>query len=156
MLKKTILLILTLFMLMGIVSAIDSSNWTTVDVGYETFKIPPKYSQNPYESDFDIYMYDFDIDEFSIRYVNPNIMMLYGYFCEKNHIKKVVLDNRDAVHFFNYDRNDESNNSILWFSAGEEFYYITWRGNNITPVIKEVVKSILDIKKAFFKVSIKT
>ena len=32
-------------------------------------------------------------------------------------------------------------NSKLWFSAGEEFYYIAWRGENITPEIKEIVKS---------------
>ena len=40
-----------------------------------------------------------------------------------------------------YDRHDGINNSKLWFSAGEEFYYITWRGSEITPVIEEIVKS---------------
>ena len=128
-------------MLMGVVNAVDSSNWTTADVGYETFKIPPNYSQNPYQSDFNMYEFDEDIDVFTIRYVNPKIIDLYGYFTERNNIRKVSFDGRDAVHFFNYDRHDETNNSILWFSAGEEFYYIAWRGNDITPTIKEVVKS---------------
>ena len=67
---------------MGAVCAIDSSNWTKATVGYEEFKIPPQY-QNPYDSDFDMYEYDEDIDEFTIRYVNPAIMDLYGYYREK-------------------------------------------------------------------------
>ena len=140
MLKKTIVLILTLSILIGAASAVDSSNWTTATVGYEEFKIPPKY-ENPYESDFHMYEYDEDIDEFTIRYVNPAIMDLYGYFLESNDAKKVKVAGHDAVHFTTYDRHDRQNNSKLWFSAGEEFYYITWRGLKITPSIKEVVKS---------------
>ena len=69
-------------------------------------------------------------------------MDLYGYFLEKNQVKKVEVAGHDAVHFTSYDRHDEKNNSKLWFSAGEEFYYIAWRGNNITPTIEEVVKSV--------------
>ena len=60
---------------MGCACAIDSSNWTTAEVGYETFKIPPQY-ENPYSSDFNMYEYDFDIDLFTIRYINPRIMDL--------------------------------------------------------------------------------
>ena len=141
MIKKIILFLLALFLLISAVNAIDSSNWTTATVGYEEFKIPPEYA-NPYSSDFDMYEFDEDIDEFTIRYVNPRIMSLYGYFINHNsQIKKVNVSGHDAVHFSGYDRYDEKNNSKLWFSAGEEFYYITWRGNNITPTIKEVVKS---------------
>lgn len=131
---------LALFILINAVSAIDSSNWSTAEVGYENFKIPPKY-ENPYSSDFDMYEYDEDIDEFTIRYVNPRIMELYGYFLERNEAKKVKVSGHDAVHFVEYDRHDEKNNSKLWFSAGEEFYYITFRGSKITPTIKEIVKS---------------
>lgn len=145
MIRKTIFFLLVLFVLMGAVCAIDSSNWTKATVGYEEFKIPPQY-QNPYDSDFDMYEYDEDIDEFTIRYVNPAIMDLYGYFTEKNTVKKVEVSGHDAVHFHTYDRHDEKNNSKLWFSAGEEFYYIAWRGTKITPEIKEVVKSASDSK----------
>lgn len=145
MIRKTIFFLLVLFVLMGAVCAIDSSNWTKATVGYEEFKIPPQY-QNPYDSDFDMYEYDEDIDEFTIRYVNPAIMDLYGYFTEKNTVKKVEVSGHDAVHFTSYDRHDEKNNSKLWFSAGEEFYYIAWRGTKITPEIKEVVKSASDSK----------
>ncbi|MBQ6100172.1 MAG: hypothetical protein IJL02_09990 [Methanobrevibacter sp.] len=141
MLKKLIILIFALFLLMNAVSSIDSSNWTKASVGYEEFKIPPQY-ENPYKSDFHMYQFGEDIDEFTIRYVNPNIMELYGYFLEHNsYIKKVEVSGHDAIHFMTYDRHDETNNSKLWFSAGEEFYYITWRGNNITPEIEEIVKS---------------
>jgi hypothetical protein len=143
MYRKIIIFLILLFILINAVSAIDSSNWTTANVGYEEFKIPPKY-ENPYKSDFHIYMFDEDIDVFSIRYVNPAIMDLYGYFIEHNTAKKVNVSGHDAVHFTSYDRNDKTYNSKLWFSAGEEFYYITWRGNNITPTIKEVVKSASD------------
>lgn len=129
-----------MFLLIGAASAVDSSNWTTADVGYETFKIPPKY-ENPYQSDFNMYEFDEDIDVFTIRYVNPNIMSLYGYYIEKYSEKKVNVSGHDAVHFTYYDRHDGTNNSILWFSSGEEFYYITWRGHSITPDIKEIVKS---------------
>lgn len=135
--------LILLFFLTSAVSAIDSSNWTTANVGYEEFKIPPKY-ENPYKSDFHMYEFDEDIDVFTIRYVNPAIMDLYGYFIERNTAKKVNVSGHDAVHFTSYDRYDKTNNSKLWFSAGEEFYYITWRGNNITPTIKEVVKSASD------------
>ncbi len=121
--------------------AIDSSNWTTATVGYEEFKIPPQF-QNPYKSDFNMYEFDEDIDEFTIRYVNPNIMSLYGYCLEHYHSKKVNVSGHDAVHFTGYDRYDNQNNSRLWFSAGEEFYYINWRGTNITPEIKEIVKNV--------------
>ncbi|SEL21145.1 hypothetical protein SAMN05216439_0165 [Methanobrevibacter gottschalkii] len=120
--------------------AIDSANWTSADVGYETFKIPPQY-ENPYSSDFDMYEFDEDIDVFTIRYVNPNLMDLYGHFLNEYHGKKVNVAGHDAVHFTYYDRHDKTNNSVLWFSAGEEFYYINWIGSNITPAIKEVVKS---------------
>lgn len=145
MIRKIIIALLVLSMLIGCVSAIDSSNWTNATVGYENFKIPPKY-ENPYKSDFHMYEFDEDIDVFTIRYVNPAIMDLYGYFIERNQVKKVEVAGHDAVHFTSYDRHDEANNSKLWFSAGEEFYYITWRGNNITPTIKEIVKSASDSK----------
>lgn len=140
MIKKLIIFSATLFILMGAASAVDSSNWTTADVGYETFKIPPQY-EYPYTSDFNMYEYDEDIDVFTIRYVNPNIMSLYGYFIDKYPEKKVKVAGHDAVHFTYYDRQNETNNSILWFSSGEEFYYINWISHNITPTIKEVVKS---------------
>jgi hypothetical protein len=138
--KKFLIMILSLFVLIGAASAVDSSNWTTANVGYETFKIPPKY-ENPYQSNFDMYEFDEDIDVFTVRYVNPNIMSLYGYYIEKYHEKKVNVSGHDAVHFTYYDRHDETNNSILWFSSREEFYFITWRGHNITSDIKEIVKS---------------
>ena len=140
MIKKILIAFMALFILMGAVSAIDSSNWSTADVGYETFKIPPKY-ENPYNNDSDIYAFDEDIDTFTIRYVNPNMMTLYGYFIENYHEKKVTVEGHDAVHFTYFDNADETNNSILWFSADEEFYYINWIGHKITPTIKEVVKS---------------
>lgn len=140
MIRRILIILIALTVLMNAVSAIDSSNWTTAEVGYETFKIPPKY-ENPYHSDFDMYEYDEDIDVFTVRYVNPNIMSLYGYYINKYPEKKVTVAGHDAVHFTYYDRHDETNNSILWFSAGEEFYYINWIGHNITPTIKEVVKS---------------
>ena len=141
MFRKAILIILAFFILMNAASAVDSSNWTTADVGYETFKIPPQY-ENPYQSDFNMYEFDEDIYNFTIRYVNPNLMSLYGYFLEHNsYIKKVNVSGHDAIHFMSYDRHSEKNNSKLWFSAGEEFYYITWYGEEITPEIKEIVKS---------------
>lgn len=145
MFRRILIFLLVLFILMNAVSAIDPSNWTTSTVGYEEFKIPPKY-ENPYSSDFNMYEYSEDIDEFTIRYVNPSIMELYGYFLEHNHAQKVKVDGHDAVHFTNYDRHDGKNNSKLWFSAGEEFYYITWRGTNITKTVEEVVKSVSDSK----------
>ena len=143
--RKILIFLAVLFMAIGAVSAIDSSNWTTADVGYETFRIPPQY-ENPYSSDFHIYEYDEDIDVFTIRYVNPNIMSLYGYFLEKYPERKVTVEGHDTVHFTYYDRKDSTNNSILWFSAGDEFYYINWIGHNITPAIREVVKSASDSK----------
>jgi hypothetical protein len=141
MLKKILILVLALFIFMNAACAMDDSNWTDATVGFEEFKIPPQY-EHPYKSDFNLYQYDDDIDEFTIRYANPNIMSLYGYFLERNsHIEKVVVAGHDAVHFSSYDRHDGKNNSKLWFSAGEEFYYITWRGTNITPAIQAVVNS---------------
>ena len=140
MIQKIIMSALILFIFIGCVSAVDSTNWTTAKVGYETFKIPPQY-ENPYSSDFDMYEYDYDIDVFTIRYVNPNIMSLYGYYINKYHEEKVKVTGHDAVHFTYFDRQNQTNNSILWFSSGEEFYYINWIGHDITPTIKEVVKS---------------
>lgn len=145
MIRKILFFLMALAILIGAVSAIDSSNWTTATVGYEEFKIPPQY-ENPYQSDFHMYEFDEDIDVFTIRYVNPAIMDLYGYFIEHNQAKKVKVADHDAVHFTTYDRHDEKNNSKLWFSSGEEFYYIAWRGNKITPAIKEIVKSSSDSK----------
>lgn len=145
MIRKILFFLMALAILIGAVSAIDSSNWTTSTVGYEEFKIPPQY-ENPYQSDFHMYEFDEDIDVFTIRYVNPAIMDLYGYFIEHNQAKKVKVAGHDAVHFTTYDRHDEKNNSKLWFSSGEEFYYIAWRGNKITPAIKEIVKSSSDSK----------
>lgn len=140
MLKKIVIFLLVVFMLIGAVSAIDSSNWTTANVGYENFKIPPQY-QNPYKNNFNMYEFDENIDVFTVRYVNPNLMDLYGYFIDKYPEKKVNVSGHDAVHFTYHDRTDNTDNSILWFSSGEEFYYITWIGHNITPEITEIVKS---------------
>lgn len=145
MIRKILFFLMALAILIGAVNAIDSSNWTTATVGYEEFKIPPQY-ENPYQSDFHMYEFDEDIDVFTIRYVNPAIMDLYGYFIEHNQAKKVKVAGHDTVHFTTYDRHDEKNNSKLWFSSGEEFYYIAWRGNKITPAIKEIVKSSSDSK----------
>lgn len=142
MLKKILIFALALFILINAVNAIDSSNWTKATVGYEEFKIPPQF-ENPYSSDFNMYEYDEDIDVFTIRFANPQIMSLYGYFIEHNsYIKKVNVSGHDAIHFMTYDRHDEANNSKLWFSAGEEFYYIAWRGNKITPEIEEILNNI--------------
>lgn len=141
MIRKIIIFMLALLILVNAVSAIDSSDWSKASVGYEEFKIPPKY-EDPYSSDFNMYEFDEDIDIFTIRYINPRIMDIYGYEIEhSSNIKKLKVAGHDAVHFTTYDRHDQANYSKLWFSAGEEFYYITWRGNNITPTIKEVVKS---------------
>lgn len=141
MIKKIILIVLVLFILINCVSAIDSSNWTKASVGYDEFAIPPQY-ENPYQSDFNMYEFDEDINLFTIRYINPRIMDLYGYEIEHySKMNKVKVAGHDAVHFTTYDRYDQANNSILWFSAGDEYYYIAWRGENITPTIKEVVKS---------------
>ena len=140
MIRKVFIFSLALLFLISSVNAADSSNWTTANVGYETFKIPPQY-ENPYKSDFNMYEFDEDISVFTIRYVNPNLMSLYGYFIEKYPEKKVNVSGHDAIHFTYFDRNDNENKSILWFSSGEEFYYITWIGHNITPEIEEIVKS---------------
>ena len=146
MMKKIIIFLLSLFILMSCVNAIDTSNWTKATVGYEMFVIPPQY-ENPYSSDFNMYEFDEDIDFFTIRYINPRIMDIYGYDIEHySKINKVKVAGHDAVHFTTYDRHDEANNSKLWFSAGEEFYYIAWRGENITPTIKAIVKSASDSK----------
>ena len=51
MIRKIIIALLVLSMLIGCVSAIDSSNWTNATVGYENFKIPPKY-ENPINAVF--------------------------------------------------------------------------------------------------------
>ena len=59
MIRKILFFLIALTILVGTVSAIDSSNWTTATVGYEEFKIPPQY-ENPYQSDF--HMYEFDED----------------------------------------------------------------------------------------------
>lgn len=154
MVKKVILILLALFILINSASAIDSSNWTTASVGYEKFKIPPQY-EDPYQNDFNMYEYDEDIDVFTIRYVNPSIMSLYGYFMEHNTAKKVNISGHDAIHFTGYDRHSEKYNSKLWFSAGEEFYYITWNGEKITPEIKEIIKKTSPSKyshKEFYSV----
>ena len=87
MIRKILFFLMALAILIGAVNAIDSSNWTTATVGYEEFKIPPQY-ENPYQSDFHMYEFDEDIDVFTIRYVNPAIMDLYGYFIEHNQAKK--------------------------------------------------------------------
>lgn len=140
---------------MNFVNATDSSDWPTVDVGYETFKISPKYSQNPDTVRDDIYEWDYDVDEFTVRYVNPRIMNLYGYHLEKYSSKTVKVSGHDAVHFYGYDRHDKKNNSCLCFSSGEEFYYINFRGNNMPPEIKEIVKSCSPSKythEEFYKI----
>ena len=90
MIRKIIILTFAIFILINTASAMDSSNWSEATVGYEKFSIPPEY-ENPYQSDFNMYEFDEDIDEFTIRYVNPNIMDLYGYFIEHNSMKKVNL-----------------------------------------------------------------
>ena len=142
MVRKILIFILAFFILINAVNAMDSSNWSTANVGYEEFKIPPEY-KNPYSSDFNMYEFDEDIDVFTIRFVNPQIMSLYGYFLEHNsYAKKVNVSGHDAIHFMSYDRKDNANNSKLWFSAGEEFYYIAWRGSEITPEIEEIVKNV--------------
>lgn len=138
MIKKIIISLFALIILISAVSAIDSSDWSNATVGYETFKIPPKY-EDPYSSDFNMYEFDEDIDVFTIRYINPRIMDIYGYEIEhSSKIKKEKVAGHDAVHFTTYDRHNQVNNSKLWFSAGEEFYYIAWEGNKITPTIKKL------------------
>lgn len=140
MVKKVILILFALFILINAVNATDSTNWTNASVGYEEFKIPPQY-EDPYKNDFNMYEFDEDIDVFTIRYVNPNIMSLYGYFLEHNTAKKTNISGHDAIHFTSYNRQSEQNNSKLWFSSGEDFYYITWNSEKITPEINEIIKT---------------
>ena len=66
MTKKILIFLLALLVLINAASAADSSNWTEANVGYETFKIPPQY-ENPYQSDFNMYEFDENIDVFTIR-----------------------------------------------------------------------------------------
>lgn len=132
-----------MFILVNVASAIDSSNWTTADVGGETFKIPPQYANNPYKSDDNIYWLNEDnIYAFCVRLINPNLMSLYGYDIEHSYYyKNVNVAGHDAVHFKSHDRFNKMDYSTLWFCAGNQFYYIQWEGENITPEIKEIVKS---------------
>ena len=108
--------------LINAVNALDSSNWTEAIVGYEEFKIPPEY-KNPYSSDFNMYEFDEDIDVFTIRYVNPRIMDLYGYFLEHNsQIKKVNVEGHDAIHFMTYDRKVLKFDADVLKAAHEKLY----------------------------------
>ena len=142
MIKKVFLIFLAVFFLMNSVAAFDSSDWVTAEIGEETFKIPPEYANNPYKNDSDVYWFDDDsIFTFSIRFVNPRLMDLYGYeMSHSSSYKKVKIGNHDAVHFKCFDYPD-MNYSVLWFSSREEFYLINWKGHEITPMIEEVVKS---------------
>ena len=142
MIKKLLVIMLAVFILMNFAYAVDSSDWKTAEVGGQTFKIPPKYDTNPYKNDSSVYWFDEDnIHVFCVRHITPTLMDLYGYYIENGQFKKVEVAGHDAVHFTSHDRGDDFDYSTLWFSSGEEFYYIQWKGNKITPSIKEIVKS---------------
>jgi len=106
MIKKIFIGILILIIAVNTVNAIDTSNWSEVTVGYENFSIPPNYS-NPYQSNFNMYQYGEDIDEFTIRFVYPNIMDLYGYFIQQNSFCK-KLKYQDMMQYISSDMTDRT------------------------------------------------
>ena len=128
MFKKVLIALIAVFVLMSAARAVDSSNWNTTTVGYETFKIPPQYN-NPYISDFDMYEFDENIDVFTLRYVNPNLMSLYGYFISQYHAKRSMY--QDMMQFTSHTMTDMTGQTIQFYGFQQEMNSIISTGLDI-------------------------
>lgn len=140
MFSKKLLLSLVLIVLIlsiGCVSAVDSSNWTTVKVGDVNFKIPPQYQGGDMNNENTDYHYE-DLNTFGILCVDDYLPSNYGYWYNFKG-KNVTIGSHDVVYFSQYNSYAKHDVCHAYFSSGDSIYCISWKGGEMTDEIEEII-----------------
>ncbi|MCF0226863.1 MAG: hypothetical protein HUK28_06130 [Methanobrevibacter sp.] len=137
--KKIVIILLFSIMMITAVSAIDSSDWKTVKIKNHEFKIPPSYSDG--ELGDGKYTVD-NWRNFEISLVDSSLPTVYG-FADSDDAKMEDLDiNGHAVRYFNeYNNAEKANVSKVFFSCGESVFMISWKSDNFTEEVKEIISA---------------
>lgn len=153
--KMKLALILAI-LLVGLpcIYALDTSNWHEITVNKVNFKIPDKYFNESGDANY----------EKSYSYNNLLIVSCVDYNTLKHNygsdstgkgiidIEQSSLSGHDLIHIYdNYHSpwNKEStglNKSYVFFSTGNKIFEISFKGEELTEEIQEIIKSTPESK----------
>ena len=130
--NEKIIKILISFLMISTVAAVDSSNWGTVTVRGETFKIPPELEGGKYLS------CSYNKGSYSIIGLDSSMLYShYGFIIKKaKNTEDLTIKGHPAQHI-TYGQGY----SRVYFAVGDSIYAINWKGTNITPEIEGIIGS---------------
>lgn len=137
--KRIIVLLIVSLMMITAVSAIDSDGWQTVTIKHHDFKIPPQYSGG--ELDGGKYVYE-NWRVFQISVEDKSLPMVYGFADTEDAYVEDLDVGGHAVRYFNqYNNAEKGQVSKAFFSSGQSIYMISWKSDDFSEDVKEVIAS---------------
>ena len=152
----SIVLILAILFLIGVssVSAVDTSDWKEITVNNVDFNLPPKYQPNDSEykysqNYFHGSPYDFKIKSMTLY---KNLADEYGMWStskDARDIEETNIEGHDAIIIYEYNKYFDRTELHLFFSTGEKIFYMNYQKDNVTPELKEIIKSTPKSKMSY-------
>lgn len=136
--KLCIIFISVLILSVSFISADDSSDWKTVSISGNDFKIPPEYD-NGELSDYKYQINNWNT--FAILCVDTFLESNYGYVASLSQGEKMTINGHPAIYFCSYNSYEKTDLSRIYFASGNSIYCISYQGSNLTSDIKEIVSS---------------
>ena len=142
---KFFLIIILLLIVIPHISALDTGNWSEITVNKVTFKIPEKFSNGTmtkYDTGYNQGEGKFFHITSLVKY--ETLKSIYGSFSTARDlidIEETEIAGRDAVVI--YDHNSFYNYDYLnvFFPVGKKIFRIEYPSSNVTPELKEIIKS---------------
>ena len=136
--KLCIIFISVLILSVSFIAAEDSSDWKTVSISGNDFKIPPKYSNGELSD----YKYQIDNwNNFAILCVDTFLESNYGYVASLGNGEKMTINGHPAIYFCSYNSYEKTDLSRVYFASGNSIYCISYQGSNLTSDIREIVST---------------
>ncbi|MDO5848346.1 MAG: hypothetical protein Q4P18_02320 [Methanobrevibacter sp.] len=137
--KKIAFVLIFSLMMITAVSAIDADDWKTVKIKGHDFKIPPKYNNG------DLKNGKYTIGNwrnFEISCIDNSLPMVYGFADSDDAYMEDMDINGHAVRYFNeYNNAEKANVSKVFFSVGQSVYMISWKSNEFSEDVKDIISS---------------
>lgn len=135
--KKIIVLLFLCLTLITAVGAVDSGDWETVTIKHHDFKIPSQYAGGDLSDGK--YTYE-NWRIFQISVVDNSLPMVYGFANGDNaYVEDLDIDGHAVRYFNEYNNAEKANVSKVFFSVGQSVYMISWKGNEFSDDVKEII-----------------
>lgn len=137
--KLFIIFILVLILSVSVIAAEDSSDWKTVTIAGNDFKVPLEYSDG--ELSDNKYQIE-NWNNFAILCVDKYLESNYGFVASTaDHSEKMTINGHPAIYFCGYNNYEETNLSRVYFASGNSIYCISYKGSNLSSNVSEIVSS---------------